>query len=96
MTTQTHNEKLAINVNDTVRSHDFDDHSTTGERACYIEGTVEKTFTNVITGYKMHQIRVTKQVFGGEEKTTFAEFAYAPVNGSKQMFGEPTYGVYKL
>ena len=96
MTAQTLETKLAINVNDTVRSHDFDDHSTTGERACYVEGTIVKNFTNVVTGVKMHQIRVTKQIFGGEEKTTFAEFAYAPVNGSEQMFGEPTCGVYKL
>jgi len=92
---------LEINVGDTVKSLDFPDtcREIEGKDACFIEGVVEVIgqFASLkFQSCDMYKIRCTKKVFSGKEIEKHEEFYYAPVNGTKKMFGSKlTDGVVK-
>ncbi len=52
---------MTININDIIRSFDFEDTQTTGPRACFMEGRVIDVDGNVI------RFEPTRIVFSGED-----------------------------
>lgn len=77
----------AIAIGDRVRSYDFDRHDLTGERACYVEGTVEAVGVE-LDGCSRYRVRVERDVFGGiEQQTRVGDTVYPPVNGTPRLFG---------
>jgi hypothetical protein len=84
-----------ININDTVRSFDFDMHrDLTGERACYIEGIVTG-FTH-LEGCERYAIRVTREVWGGEEVEIRRDQVFPPVNETRSWLGGTTNNVEQI
>lgn len=80
-----------IKVGSVVRSFDFAagkyGRDLEGERACYVEGVVEE-IGEVIEGCPRYKIRVTRDVFGGEEKPTrVGTYVFPPINGTPTMLG---------
>jgi len=90
--------KNEITVGTKVRSFDFAGRELTGERACYVEGTVvaKGKCPPVCVCSKHYHILVARQVFGGRERTELVgEIVYPPLNGTEGMFGA-TDGVVKI
>lgn len=54
-----------ININDEVRSFDFDSRDLEGEAACFVEGIV--TDLTHFAGCYRYDIQVTRRVYAGEE-----------------------------
>ena len=82
-----------IKVGNRVRSFDFSDRpggrDVTGERACYIEGTV--VGFESLEGCERYVIHVKRDGFRGEEKThRVGSKRYPPVNGTPTLFGDVT------
>lgn len=89
-----------IAVGSRVRSFDFEGRELDGERACYVEGTVESVGKPprgvAYVGHDVYAIRVERVVFGGEElpeARNLGELVCPPVNGIPKMFGGHTDGV---
>ena len=79
----------SIKVGDKVRSFDFQSKDLTGERACFVEGTVENC--PVLEGCHRYAIRVETSVFGGkEDKRRVGSVVYPPINGTPSLFGGVT------
>lgn len=89
-----------IAVGDYVRSFDFprpdgSGRDLTGDRACYVEGTV--SMIGEIDGCNRYLIHVSRCVFGGKEipKTQREPYVNPPVNGTLKLFGGICNGVEK-
>jgi hypothetical protein len=84
---------MKITVGTRVRSFDFRGRDLTGDRACYVEGTVEAI--TEVRGCPRYDVRVERHVFGGiplpEEDRN--ERVYPPVNGTPTSFGRVSDGV---
>ena len=84
-----------IQVGDKVRSFDFAGpfangakygRDLEGERACFVEGVVEAVVER--EGCPRYEIRVNRDVFGGEESDRrVGNLVYPPVNGTPSLFG---------
>jgi hypothetical protein len=76
-----------IEVGNRVRSFDFEDRGLTGERACYVEGTVVEigNFPE-FPDCPRYKIQVERHVFGGEELAEHEDFVFPPVNGTPRLF----------
>ena len=93
-----------IKIGDKVRSFDFpfndDCRVLEGERACYTEGHVVDIHKNGVEGVQscpLYEIKVTRKVFGGEERNPLPyDTCYPPVNGTKILFGGVSDGVVKI
>ena len=93
-----------IQVGSKVRSFDFADtgrngqvygRDLEGERACYIEGTVEG-FDEDNFDCRRYKIRVERRVFSGKEDAKVdprEAHVYPPVNGTPTMLGRVTNNV---
>lgn len=83
-----------IRVGDKVRSFDFEGRELTGERACYVEGTVVeigKPPAGVCNCDNHYHIVVEKRVWGGKANPTdgfIGQTVYPPTNGSPSLFNE--------
>lgn len=93
-----------IAVGDRVRSFDFQSRDVEGDRACYVEGTVERIGEppfQLDTGHHaVYAIRVERRVFNGWEVTegwgAVGDRVFPPVNGIPKTFGGVTDGVVKV
>ena len=87
-----------IEMGDKVRSYDFP-----GRRDCYVEGRVE-AITNKFpgggdAGCLRYRILVEKVVIEGgvrEKDFLIGDYVFPPVNGTPNMFGQPSVGVEKV
>ena len=84
---------MAIQIGNRVRSFDFaegpDRRALTGERACYVEGTVMAI--EEVQGCDRYRIFVDRDVFRGKElDTRVGNEVFPPVNGTPTMFSGPT------
>ena len=77
-----------------VRSFDFDNQDLTGERACFVEGTVVGFCE--IGGCTRYDILVDRRVFGGEDSTRGSERVFPPVNGTPNLRGGVCNGVVAI
>jgi len=78
-----------IKVGDAVRSYDFD-----GRTDCYVEGVVVAIkMPHGMDAVKRYEIKVARQVFGGDEIADHADFVYPPINGTPTLFGRECNGV---
>lgn len=83
-----------IQIGSRVRSFDFEGRDLTGDRACYVEGTVTGIGRFDFPDCDRYQIAVDKIIFGGEEQSPeTGQEAYPPVNGTRRMMGGLTDGV---
>ena len=80
---------LQITVDDKVRSFDFENRDLTGERACYVEGTV--------IGFEdwadctRYAIKADRRVWGGKEiKDDIGHTFYPPINGTRTWLNRLT------
>lgn len=101
-----------IQVGDRVRSFDFPqtqgtDPPLTGRNACYLEGVVEAILPAGVSAPETgmvfpdcprYVIRVTRQVFRGEDRDRdVGSLAFPPVNGvTTLVWDRPTFGVLKI
>lgn len=80
-----------ITVGTKVRSFDFECHDLTGERACFVEGTVvgfaEKD------GCERYAIHIERAIFGGKKAKPHTSHIYPPKNGTSKLFGGECNGV---
>lgn len=76
-----------------VRSFDFDSRDLTGERACFVEGTVVGFCE--IGGCTRYDIIVDRRVFGGQEGS-WVDRVFPPVNGTPNMRGGVCNGVVAI
>jgi len=86
-----------IKTGDQIRSFDFEDRTLTGNNACYIEGMVENIERPPHGSCLCYKFKVTRKVFGGDEyPKEIGDIVYAPVNGTRKMFGGTCNGVKKI
>ena len=85
-----------INIGDKVRSFDFhNSRDIEGPDACFVEGIVESF--KEIEGCTRFEIKVTREVFRGEERQVEeGERAFPPLNGTPTNRGRITDGVVKV
>jgi hypothetical protein len=89
-----------IRIDDLVRSHDFEDWERPGRPPCYIEGKVEGFVE--MHGCQRYSIRVTREVWNGEEVPRTAPFSkhgllvHPPLNGTPTSMGSVTNFVRKI
>tara|TARA_Y100001963_G_scaffold13629_1_gene16990 strand:- start:6033 stop:6410 length:378 start_codon:yes stop_codon:yes gene_type:complete len=65
-----------------------------GDRACYVEGTVVDIGSREEYDCPRYHILVTRDVYGGEEQLgRVGTLVYPPVNGTPTLLGSSTSGV---
>ena len=84
---------MEIQIGNRVRSFDFADgpegRAVTGERACYVEGTVIDV--EEVEGCSRYRIWVDRDVFQGKELETRVDtYVFPPVNGTPTLFSGDT------
>jgi hypothetical protein len=88
---------MCIQVGSKVRSFDFEDQSTEGERACFIDGeVVEMGRFPDFPDCDRYKLRVERHVFGGEQLAEHEEFVFPPLNDTPTTMGRKTEGVVLL
>ena len=75
-------EIITIKVGDEVKSFDF---KTSDD--CYVQGKVVAIERPEGHSCYCYKIETTKRIFGGKEVEEFEPIYFAPVNGTKKMFG---------
>ena len=88
-----------LKVGDRVRSFDFArdgrGKQLKGERACYVEGTIEGF--KRIEGCDRYMIRVERKVWAGEEvESPYDGHVFPPLNGTPRLLGGVCEGVEKI
>ena len=88
-----------LKVGDKVRSFDFArdgrGKQLKGERACYVEGTIEGF--KRIEGCDRYMIRVERKVWAGEEvENPYDGHVFPPLNGTPRLLGGVCEGVDKI
>ena len=85
-----------ININDTVRSFDFEHlRDSEGSDACFVEGIVEGF--KEVEGCTRFDIKVTRVVWGGKEKEVEeGQRVFPPLNGTRTTMGSTMNGVAKI
>lgn len=90
---------MCLKVGDKVRSFDFDSRDLKGPKACYIEGIVEAIGEchDFYHGYNSYKIKVSRQVFGGNEYNDLVgQYVFPPRNGVRKLFGGVCNAVQKI